>query len=104
VKTITNNTRPIDTTTKMNMNDRLSSNPIGITEAFNNYFSSTAKKILNDNPSRYPSVNNKEFLAYLHQNFHHSFPKMKFNNMNVYEIQKIILPMKPKNSHGYDEI
>jgi hypothetical protein len=46
VKTITNNTGPTDTITKMNINDRLSCNPIGITEAFNNYFPSIAKKYL----------------------------------------------------------
>jgi hypothetical protein len=29
---------------------------------------------------------------------------MNFNNMNAYEIQKIIQSMKPKYSHGYDKI
>jgi hypothetical protein len=29
---------------------------------------------------------------------------MKLSNMNTYEVEKIILSMKPENSHGYDEI
>lgn len=88
----------------MKINDKSSCNAIDIAEAFNNYFSSIAEKLLNNNSSGVPSGNNKDFLCYLYQNFYHSFPKMNFSNTNAYEIQKIILSMKPKNSHGYDEI
>jgi hypothetical protein len=49
-------------------------------------------------------ANNKDYLSYLHQNFHHSFPSIKLSNMNTFEIEKIILSLKPRNSHGYDEI
>jgi hypothetical protein len=71
VKTITNNTGHSDTITNMKINDRLSCNPIDIIDAFNTYFSSISEKTLNDNPSGYPSVNNREFLVYLQQKFQH---------------------------------
>jgi hypothetical protein len=91
VKTITNNRGPTDNIATMKINDELSCNPISIVDAFNNYFSSIAKKLLNNNFSGYPSVNNKDFLFYLHQNCYHSFPKMNLSNKNAYKIQKIIL-------------
>jgi hypothetical protein len=83
----------------MKINDKLSCNPIDIVDAFNNYFLSIAKKLLNNSSNGYPSVNNKDFLFYLHQNCCHSFPNLNFSNTNAIEIQKIILAMKPKNSH-----
>jgi exonuclease III len=102
VKTITNNRGSSDNIIAMKIKDKSSCNPIDIVEAFNNYFSSIAKKLLNNNNNS--SINNKDFLAYLYKNFSHPYPKINLGNTNAHEIQKIILSMKPKNSHGYDEI
>jgi hypothetical protein len=104
VKTISDNKGPTDNITAMKLNDKLSCNLLAIADAFNNYFSSVAEKLLLRNYFGEPSVINKDFLSYLHQNFYHSFPKMKLSNTNAYEIEKIIFSMKLKNSHGYDEI
>jgi exonuclease III len=104
VKNIANNTRYTAAITKMKINDKLELSLTKITEAFNNYFSTVAGRVINDNYSRYPLVNKKEFLVYLEQNFQQPYPKMKLCNTNAYEIQKIILAMKPKHSFGYDEI
>jgi hypothetical protein len=104
VKTITNNRGPTNNITMMKINDKLSSNPIDIVDAFNHYFLSIAEKLLNNNSCCYSSLNNKDILFYLHQNCCHSFPKLNFSNMNTNKIKKIILAIKPKNSHGYDEI
>jgi len=46
VKTITNNKNTINTISTMNVNDKLSSNPLAIANAFNSYFSSVAENIL----------------------------------------------------------
>jgi len=43
VKTITNNKNTINTISTMNINDKLSSNPLAIANAFNSYFSSVAE-------------------------------------------------------------
>jgi hypothetical protein len=58
VKTITNNRGPMDNTTMMKINDKLSCNLIDTVDAFNNYFSSIAE---NNNASGYSFVNNKDF-------------------------------------------
>ena len=45
----------------MKINDKFSCNLTGIVDAFNNYFSSIAETLLNNNSSGYPSANNEEF-------------------------------------------
>jgi hypothetical protein len=42
-------------------------------------------------------------LSYLQQNFIIHFHKSNLLT-NTFEIEKIIFSLKPKNSHGYDEI
>ena len=46
VKTITNNKNTINTISTMNINDKLSSNPLAIANAFNSYFSPVAEMSL----------------------------------------------------------
>jgi hypothetical protein len=90
----------------MNLNEQSPNNSQVTANAFNEYFSMVAKKLLINNPSGKPINNNdkNEFRSYLHKKFHHSFPSMKFGNTNTSEIEKTISSLKPKNSYGYDEI
>jgi len=46
VKIITNNKNTINNISTININDKLSSNPLAITNAFNSYFSSVAENLL----------------------------------------------------------
>jgi ribosomal protein L33 len=62
VKTITNNRGPTNNISTMNINDKLSSNPLVIANAFNSYFPSIAKNLLQKT-----SVNYKDSLSYLRQ-------------------------------------
>jgi hypothetical protein len=43
-------------------------------------------------------------LNYLSQTFTIPFPKIKFNHTSTKGIENIVKSLKPKNSHGYDEI
>jgi hypothetical protein len=104
VKTIINNKGPTNNITTMNLKDKLSCNPLAIANAFNTYFSSVAEKLLTKNSFGITIINNKDCLSYLHQNFIKLFSTMKLSNTSTYETEKIIYSMKPKNSHGYDEI
>jgi hypothetical protein len=104
VKNVTNNTRCTATITKLKINDKPELCHTKITEAFNNYFSTVAGKVINGNYSGCLSLNKKEFLVYLDHNFQHPYPKMNMCSTNTYEIQKIISAMKPKYSYGYDEV
>jgi hypothetical protein len=60
VKTITNTSGPSNNISTMNIDDKLSCNPLAITNAFNSYFSSTAENLLNKNLSGKTSVNNND--------------------------------------------
>jgi len=49
----------------MNINDKLSSNPLTIANAFNSYFLSVAEKLLIKNFSGKNTINNNDPLTYL---------------------------------------
>ena len=88
----------------MNIKDKISSNPLTISNAFNSYFSSAAENLLIKHFSGKNIINNKDSVSYLLQNFRQSFSVMKLRNTTTYEIEKIIHYLKCKNSYGYDEI
>jgi hypothetical protein len=106
IKTITNNRTLSGNITLMNLNEPSSNNSQVTANAFNEYFSMVAEKLLINNPSGKPINNNdnNEFSSYLHKKFYHSFPSMKFGNTNTSEIENTISSLKPKISYGYDEI
>jgi len=64
VKTITNNKNTINTISTMNINDKLSSNPLVIANAFNNYFSSLAENLLIKNVSGKNIINDNDPITY----------------------------------------
>ena len=75
-------------------------------EAFNKYFLSITENIIHDikcNSKQSYNIN-KNPNYYLSNLFHKPFPSIKFNNMSTKEIEKIINPLKIKESSGYDEI
>jgi len=73
VKTITNNKDTINNILTMNINDKISSNPLAIANAFNTYFSSVAENLPTKIFSRKNIINNKDAISYLHQNFRQFF-------------------------------
>jgi len=87
----------------MNIKDKISSNPLAISNAYNTYFSSVAENLLIKNFSGKTVINNKDAISYLrvHQNFRQSFSTMKLRNNTTYETDKIIHSLKCKNSYGY---
>jgi hypothetical protein len=104
VKTITNNKNTNNNISTMNIKDKLSSIPLAITNALNNYFSLVAENSLIKNFSGKNTINNNDSISYLRQNFRQSFSTMQLRNTTTYEIEKIIHSLKCKNSYGYDEI
>ena len=88
----------------MNVNNKLSSNPQTIVNAFNTYFLSVAENLLTKNFPGLNTTNNIDPLTYLRQNFNHIFSPVKLKNTTTYEIDKIIHSIKCKESSGYDEI
>jgi hypothetical protein len=68
----------------MNINNKLSSNPLTIANAFITYFSSAAENLLIKNFSGKNTTNNVDPLMYLRQNFSQSFSLIKFNNTTTH--------------------
>ena len=88
----------------MNINDKLSSNPLAIADAFNRYFSSVAENLLIKNFSGKNTINYNYPITYLQQNLSQLSSSIKLNNTTTHEIDKIIHSLKCKASYGYDEI
>jgi len=88
----------------MNSNDKLSSNPLAIANAFNSYFSSVAENLPFINFSGKNTTNNNDPVTYLQQNLSQLSSSMKLNNTTTHEIDTIIHSLKCKDSYGCDEI
>jgi len=104
VKTITNNKNIINTISIMNINDKLSSNPLTIANAFNSYFSSLAENLLIKNVSGKNIINNNDPITHLRQNLSQLSSSLKLNYTKMHGIGKIINSLKCKGSYSYDEI
>ena len=89
----------------MNINDKLSSNPLAIANAFNSYFSSVAENLLIKNFSGKNTTNNNDPITYLQQNLSQQLSSsIKLNDTTMHEINKIIHSLKCKDSYGHDAI
>ena len=86
----------------MNINDKLSNNPLAIADAFNSYFSSVAENLLIKNFFGKNTVNNNDPITYLRQSLIQLSSSIKLNN--THKIDKIIHSLKCKDCYGYDEI
>ena len=103
VKTIIHNKNTINTISTMNINDKLSSNPLVIVNAFNSYFSSVAENLIK-NFSGKNTINNNDPITFLRQNLSQLSSSIKLNNTTSHEIGKVIHSLKCKDSYGYDKI
>ena len=101
VKTVTNNRRSVNNVQTVIINNKGTTNPSTIADAF----SSVADNLISK--SFLVKNNEKDPLFYLGQNFTQSFFPLRFNNTTVHEINQInqiIHSLKCKDSYGYDEI
>jgi len=76
-------------------------------EAFNKYFLPTTENMFHDikcNNIREIYNINKNANNYFLNQFYKHFPSIKFKNTSTKETEKIINPLKIKESSGYDEI
>jgi hypothetical protein len=82
----------------LNIEGKSTNNPQAIASAFNKYFLSLVEKTyLNNN-------NNNNTIYYLSHAFNNLFPNVNLKFTTTKEIENIIKSLKPKNTHGYDEI
>jgi len=89
----------------MNINDKLSSNPLTIANSFNSYFSYVAENPLIKNFSGKHTISNNDPITYLQQNIISQLSSsIKLNYTTTHETGKIINSLKCKDSYGYDEI
>ena len=98
VKSLTNNK-----TTSNKINTRDIKNNQKTANAFNQYFSSVAQKLIKNSLKKNCSIHSDP-LIYLRQNFKQPSSAIRLKNTTTHEIDKIIHSMKLKDSHGYDEI
>jgi len=74
----------INTVSTMNVNDKLSSNPLPIANALNSYFSSVAENLLIRNFSVKNTTNNNDPRTYLWQNLSQLSSSIKLNNTTTH--------------------
>ena len=103
VKTVTNNNRKSDNMISMNIDNYPTSNPVTIANAFNTYFSSVARELIQKLPE------NNHFAQIdplINLNFNSKTPisSLRFKYTTTYEVNKIIQSLKTKDSYGYDGI
>ena len=104
IKTITNNNNNVNNGLSLNINRRLTTDPLLTANAFNTYFISIAENLLTKNFSRCDATNSNGLMTHLQRNFHPFSSLMRLNNTTMYEISKIIHSLKSRDFHGYDEI
>jgi len=80
----------------MNVNNKLSSNPLTIANDFNSYFLSVAENFFIKNSSGKNTTDCIDPMTYLCQNFGHISSQMKLRNTTMQEINKIINSIKVK--------
>ena len=98
VKSLLNNKTNTNTNNLSDIN-----NNQNIANAFNSYFASIADNIIN-NSRKTNSSNYNDPETYLRLKINQPTSTFILKNTTTHEINKIIQSMKPKNSHGYDEI
>jgi len=71
--------------------------------AFNQYFSTVAEKLIK-NSSKENCTTYIDPLKYLRQNINQPNSKIRLKNTTTHETDKIVHSLKIKESHGYDKI
>jgi Notch-like protein len=86
----------------LNIDGKSTNNPQAIAGVFNEYFLSLVGKIYLNSNNNDNNINNNP-IYYLSHAFNISYPNINLK-FTTKEIENIIKSLKPKNSHGYDEI
>jgi len=87
----------------MNIDNHPNSNPVTISNTFNTYFSSVARK-LTEKLHENNHLAHKDPLINLNSNFKTPISSFRFNYTTTHEVNSIIYSLKTKDSYGYDEI
>ena len=87
----------------MKTDNHPNSNPVTITNVFNTYFSSVARKLIEKLPEN-NHLAHKDPLINLNSNFKTPISSLRFNYTTTHEVNSIIYSLKTKDSYGYDEI
>jgi len=74
-----------------------------IANIFNNYFISIADTVNSDN-NKHINTTMTNQINNLTNNFRRPFPKISWQYVSTYEIEKIIKSLRTKNTCGYNEI
>jgi hypothetical protein len=74
-----------------------------ISNSLNDCFISTTVRV-NDRKFNIWNLDISHPIEYLHQNLKKPFLSIKFKYTSIKKFKKIITPLKPSNSNGYDEI
>ena len=83
---------------QLNIHDNTNLDSQTIPEYFNNYFLSITGR-----PCNVPNTNDT-FATYLNSTNNKPYPNMNYQYTSTKEIEHTIHSLKPKNSHGYDDI
>jgi len=103
VKTVTNNRKNSNKIVTMNIDNHLNNNPVTISNTFNTYFNSVAKKLIKKLPENNHFIQTDPLIN-LNSNFKTPTSPLKFNYTTTHEVNRIIHSLKTKDSYGYDEI
>ena len=89
IKTITKKKNSTNNILTMNVDNKLSSIPLTISNALNSYFLSVAENIFIKNSTVNSTTDNTDPMNYLSQNFGHISSQMKLKNTSMQEINKM---------------
>jgi hypothetical protein len=84
--------------------NKLIQNQQTIANSFNDYFSTTAEKLMGANQIDTSQLKNGAPLQHILRNCRYPYLNIKFRYTSIKEIEKIIKLLKTKNAYRYDEI
>ena len=87
----------------MNIDNHPNSNPVTIANAFNTYFSSVARKLIEKLPENNHHARSDPLIN-LNSNYKTPIQSLRLNYTTTHEVSSIIFSLKAKDSFGYDEI
>jgi hypothetical protein len=79
-------------------------NDENVAEHLNNYFVKLPNNLVNELDSIQCQPSGTDFTLFMRQAISKKYPTIVNKPSTIKEIEKIIQSLKPKNSHGYDQI
>ena len=105
IKTLTNYPEHTGSnTSSVNINGKLSHCPLPTANAFSTYCTAVAENLLNKSSTKAGPTCSNNPLFYLRQKTNLLSSSVTLKHTTTHEINKMILSLENKNSHGYDEI